>query len=87
MTQNTIRLYVIKKNQLLLYLIREESVRKSHFIYAPEVGLTLLDRRNRLIIFISTRYVTRSLRDSIVYTTLSINNNKTKNLYIIISGI
>lgn len=67
---------------------REGRVRKSRVIYVLEIGFTLLNKKNRLIILaMPTGCTTEGIGKSIVHTTLSISIYKAKNSYIVVSRI
>lgn len=67
---------------------REGRVRKSRVIHLLEIGFTLLNKKNRLIILaMPTGCATEGIGKSIVPTTLSISICKAKNLYINVSRI
>lgn len=66
---------------------REGRVGKSCVIYALEMGFTLLNKRNGLIISTAIGCVAEDIRRSTMHTALSISTYKTKNLYTNISGI
>lgn len=65
----------------------EEAVRKSRVIYVLEMGFTLLNKRNKLIISALIRYAAEGIEGSTVNSALSINTYKTKSSYINVSGI
>lgn len=52
-----------------------------------KIGFSLLNKRNKLIILILTRYAAESIRKNIVYIALNINTYKIKSLYTNISRI
>ncbi len=85
--RNKDRLCITRKDQVLLYVRGEEGVRKSHVIHVLEIGSTLLNRRNELMISVPTGCVTKSIGGSMMYTALSISTCRAKSSYIIVSGI
>lgn len=56
-------------------------------IYALEMGFTLLDKRNELMLLAPTGYAAEGIRRSTVHTTLSISTRKVKRSYTNVSRI
>lgn len=56
-------------------------------IHALEMGFTFENRRNKLIISVAIRVAAKDIRNSMVYTALSISTCKIKSLYTDIRGI
>lgn len=65
--QNKDRFYVIKKNQLLVYIRREREIRKSYVIYMLEIGFTLPNRRDKLMILLPKIYVTEGIGEYSIF--------------------
>lgn len=85
--QNKGRLCVTREDQLLLYARGEGGVRKSHMIHALEMGFTLLDRRNELILSALTGCAAEDIRGSTMHTALSISTRNVKNSSTNVSAI
>lgn len=65
----------------------EKRVEKNYVIYALKFDLTLLNKRNKLIILVPTRCATKDINGSPVHTALNINAYKKRSLYTNISKI
>ncbi len=85
--ENKDRLCVTREDQLLLYVRGERGVGKSRVIHALEMGFTLLNRRNELMISAPTKCAAGGIRGSMVHTALKISTHKTKSLCTNVSGI
>ncbi len=85
--RNIGRLYVIREDQLLLYVRGEGGVGKIRVIHVLEIGFTLLNRRNELMISAPTRYTAEGIRGSIVHTAFNISTDKAKSLCTNVNGI
>lgn len=85
--RNKKKLYIIREDQLLLYIRGEEKIGKSYIIHVLEMGFTLLDRKNELMLSISIGYAAKDIRRNIVYITLSINTYNVKSLSINVNMI
>lgn len=48
--KNKRKLYITKKDQLLLYVRRKKGIKKIHIIHALEIEFSLLNRRNELML-------------------------------------
>lgn len=56
-------------------------------IYALEMCVTLLIRRNKVMSSVPVRSIAEGITDRIIYTTLNINISNTKSLYFSVSGM
>ncbi len=85
--QNKVKLCVIREDQLLLYISGEERVGKICVIFALEMGFTLLNRRNELMISVLIKCRAEDIGKSTVHTALNISTCKGKSSYTNVSGI
>lgn len=85
--QNKDRLYITREDQLLLYVRGERGIGKNCVIYGLEMGFTLLNRRNELIISALIGCAVEDREGSMVHTVLSISTHKTKSLCTNVSRI
>ena len=85
--QNKGRLYVIRENQLLLYVKGEGGVEKNRVIHVLEIGFTLLDKRNELMLSVPMEYAAEGIGGSTVHTALSISTCNIKYLSTNVSAI
>lgn len=74
------RLCITRKDQLLLYVRREEYVAKSCVIHALKIEFTLLDKRNELMFLVPTGYAAEDIRRRTVYIAVSISTCNVKSL-------
>ena len=81
------KLCVTREDELLLYIKEEKGLRKSCMIYAQEMGFTLLDKRNEIMLAIPTKCTAEGIKRNTVDTGLSISIRKTKSLCINVSAI
>lgn len=81
------RLCIKRKDQLLLYMRGERGVKQICVIYALEMGFTLLNRKNELMISVPIGYTTESIRRSTLHIALSISTCKAKTLCTNVSRI
>lgn len=85
--QNKGRLCITRKDQFLLYIRGEKGVEKSHVIYALEIGFTLLDKKNELMLSTSMKNIAEDIRKSMMHIILNISTCNLKILSINVSGI
>ncbi|WP_375449089.1 AAA family ATPase [uncultured Nostoc sp.] len=85
--RNKGRLCVTREDQLLLYVRGEGGVGKSRVIHALEMGFTLLDRRNELMLSAPTGYAAEGIGGSTVHTALSISTRNIKSSSTNVSAI
>lgn len=52
MIQNKGRLFITREDFLLLYKKKKEKIRKSCMVYVLEMGFTLLNKMNQLMILV-----------------------------------
>lgn len=56
MIQNKGRFFVIKENQLLLYINGKKEIGKNCLIYALKIGFIFLNKKNKFIILVLIRF-------------------------------
>lgn len=85
--QNKGRFCIIREDQLLLYVRREKGIEKSRVIHILEMGFTLLDRKNELMLSTPTGCAAEDIRGSIAHIALSISTRKSKCSYTNVSRL
>lgn len=72
--KNKGKIYLNSDQELLIYIYVEGKVGKNKVVKAIEIGFTVFDKKNELVIFALTSSTANGISENIIHTTLEVNN-------------
>lgn len=64
--KNKRKIYLNLDQQLLIYIKGEKGVKKTKVVKALEIGFTLLNKWNKLVIFVSTNSIANDIGENMI---------------------